>query len=315
MDKNCKIFIAGHSGMVGSAILNNLTKRGYKNIIVKNHKELDLINQNQTKDFFKSEKPDCVILAAAKVGGILANNNFRGQFIYENLSIQNNVIHFSHKFKVKKLIFLGSACIYPKLAKQPMKEKELLSGYLEYTNEPYAIAKIAGIKLCESYFKQYDDDFFSIMPNNLYGENDNFNIETSHVIPALINKIHNAKSNSKNHVQIWGTGNPLREFMHVKDLAEAVVFLLNNISASELYGKRISHINVGTGEEISIKNLAHLIKRIIGFKGDLVFNQDMPDGVPRKLLDASYVRSLGWSPKINLESGLKSTYDFFRRTL
>ena len=245
----------------------------------------------------------------------MANNNFRGQFIYENLSIQNNVIHFSHKFKVKKLIFLGSACIYPKLAKQPMKEKELLSGYLEYTNEPYAIAKIAGIKLCESYFKQYDDDFFSIMPNNLYGENDNFNIETSHVIPALINKIHNAKLNSKNHVQIWSTGNPLREFMHVKDLAEAVVFLLNNISASELYGKRISHINVGTGEEISIKNLAHLIKRIIGFKGDLVFNQDMPDGVPRKLLDASYVRSLGWSPKINLESGLKSTYDFFRRTL
>ena len=315
MDKNFKIFVAGHSGMVGSAIVKNLLKNGYKNIIKKNHKELDLINQKETEEFFQLEKPECVILAAAKVGGILANNNYRGQFIYENLSIQNNVIHYSHKFKVKKLLFLGSACIYPKLAIQPMNEKELLSGYLEYTNEPYAIAKIAGIKLCESYFKQYNDDFFSIMPNNLYGENDNFNIETSHVIPALINKIHKAKSNSENHVEIWGTGSPIREFMHVKDLAEAAVFVLKNLSASKLYGDGVSHINVGTGEEITIKSLAQMIKKIVGFTGSLVFNQDMPDGVPRKFLDASYIRSLGWSPKIDLEDGLKRTYKFYKSTL
>jgi len=311
MDKNSKIYIAGHSGMVGSAIVRKLKNDGFNKLIFHSHADLDLLIQSDVNTFFKREKPDIVILAAAKVGGINANNTYRGQFLYENLTIQNNVIHAAHEFKVKKLLFLGSACIYPKEAIQPIKEEYLLSNYLESTNEPYAIAKIAGIKLCENYYNQYGDNFISIMPNNLYGPNDNFNLQTSHVLPALLRKFHEGKQLNSNFVEIWGTGSPLREFLHVDDMANACLFMMSNISAKDLYGMKISHLNVGSNEEISIKELALLIKKIVGFSGELVFNNKYPDGMLRKLLDAKKIINLGWVSKIKLKDGIKSVYQWY----
>lgn len=311
MNKNEKIYVAGHTGMAGSAILRNLKKKGYNNFVLYPHKKLDLINQKDVFDFFFKEKPRYVFIAAGKVGGINANNNLRGQFIYENLMIQNNIIHASHEFNVKKLIFLGSACIYPRNSNQPIKEEYLLTGVLEPTNEPYAIAKIAGIKLCESYFRQYGNNFVSIMPNNLYGPNDNFDLEASHVIPALLQKIHKAKIQNSKIAEVWGSGLPKREFLHVDDFADACVFLMNNLDAKQLYGKNIAHINIGSGEEVSIKELAFIIKDIIGYKGDLYFNTSFPDGMPRKLLDINNLVSLGWKPKIDLNQGICSVYDWY----
>ena len=297
--------------MVGSALLKLLSQRGYENILKRTHSELDLINQKKTLEFFKSESPEYVFLLAAKVGGINANNKYRGQFIYENLMIQNNVIHSSHLSSVKKLIFVGSACIYPKLAKQPISENELLNGYLEKTNEPYAVAKIAGIKLCQSYFEQYKNNFISLMPNNLYGPNDNFDLETSHVIPALIRKFHQAKLSSKDQVTVWGTGNPQREFMHVDDFISAMIFTMKNIDAKQIYTRGISHINVSSGDEVSIRDLAFMVKKITGFQGDINFDNSMPDGTPRKVLDGAFLNQLNWSSKIRLENGLKSLYSWY----
>ena len=298
--------------MVGSALLKLLKEKGYQNILKRTHSELDLIDQKRTLEFFKSENPDYVFLLAAKVGGIKANDKYRGQFIFENLMIQNNVIHSSYKNGVKKLIFVGSACIYPKLSKQPIVEKELLNGYLEETNEPYAIAKIAGIKLCQSYFKQYQSNFISLMPNNLYGPNDNFNLDTSHVIPALIRKFHEAKVLSKDEVSIWGTGKPKRELVHVDDFASAMIFTMKNIDANEVYDNGISHINVSSGEEMSIKELALLIKNIVGFQGTLTFDHSMPDGTPRKLLDGTFLNKVNWTSKIRLKNGLRSLYSWYK---
>jgi len=298
--------------MVGSAFVGLLKEKGFNNILNKTHGELDLIDQGQTRYFFDKEKPEYVFLAAAKVGGIFANNKYRGQFLYENLMIQNNVIHSSYVNNVKKLIFLGSACIYPKFSKQPITENELLKGALEKTNEPYAIAKISGIKLCQSYFEQYGNNFFSIMPNNLYGPNDNFDSETSHVIPALIRKFHEAKSLQQDEVDVWGSGTPLREFIHVNDLVSAIFFTMQNINAIDIYSKGISHINIGSGEEISIKELASLIKKIIGFQGNVNFNDSMPDGTPRKFLDSSFLNETGWNSKIKLRHGLESLYSWYK---
>ena len=312
MDKNTKIYIAGHRGMVGSAILNRMSDDGYTNFILKSSSELDLVNQNAVNNFFNNENPEIVIIAAAKVGGILANNTYRAQFIYENLMIQNNIIHAAHKKGIEKLLFLGSSCIYPKLSSQPMKEEYLLTGALEPTNEPYAIAKIAGIKMCESYYNQYGDNFLSIMPTNLYGENDNFDLNTSHVLPALINKFHDAKLKKKESVRIWGTGVPMREFLHVRDLASAVVFVLENIDSTELYKNlKISHLNIGTGKDISIKGLSLLIKEAVGFKGNLEFDKSKPDGTPQKLLDVSVINKKGWKYSINLKDGIDSTYKWY----
>ena len=313
INKDAKVFVAGHMGLVGSATFNYLKKNGYKNVIIKDRHELDLIDQSQTSKFFENEKPNIVICAAAKVGGIFANSTYPGQFLYENLAIQNNIIHFSHQFGVQKLIFLGSACIYPKHARQPIKEELLLSDYLEPTNEAYAIAKIAGIKLCENYFKQYSDNFLSIMPNNLYGPNDNFDPDTSHVIPALIRKFHNAKIFSNKCVKIWGSGTPLREFLHVEDLAEAILFIINYIDVEEIYKKGISHINVGSGQEISINELALMIKEIVGFKGKLEFDSSKPDGTPRKLLDNSILEKKGWKAKIGLAKGIEELYSYYKK--
>ncbi len=282
---------------------------------MKGKSELNLINQNETRLFFKCEKPQVVICAAAKVGGIYANEKYSGQFLYENLAIQNNVIHFSHEFKVNQLMFLGSACIYPKYAKQPIEEKSLLSGHLEPTNEAYAIAKIAGLKLCESYYRQYSNNFISVMPNNLYGRNDNFHPQNSHVIPALIQKFHEAKITSAKTVEIWGTGKPIREFLHVDDLAEAIIFILKNIDAKEIYRRGISCLNIGCGDEVSIKDLALLIKKITGFSGKLSFDKSKPDGTPRKLLDSKIIKSFGWDPKISLEKGLENLYSWYLRNL
>lgn len=304
MDKQSKIYVAGHNGMVGSSIFRKLKHEGFYNIITKSSKELDLINQESVNIFFSKYKPEYVFLAAAKVGGIHANNTYRAEFLYQNLMIEANVIHAAHQMDVKKLLFLGSTCIYPKLAPQPLKEEYLLSGYLEPTNEPYAIAKIAGIKLCETYREQYEKNFISIMPTNLYGPNDNYDLQNSHVLPALIRKFHEAKINQKKYVEIWGSGKPLREFLHVDDLADACYFLMQNYNQKET-------INVGTGKDISIKELAHLIKEIIGFNGDLKFNTAMPDGTHRKLLDVSKLESLGWNFKISLKEGIKNAYDDF----
>ena len=298
--------------MVGSALLKFLNKEGYENILKRTRSELDLIDQKRTLEFFKSENPDYVFLLAAKVGGIQANDKFRGQFIYENLMIQNNVIHSSHLTTVKKLIFLGSACIYPKFSKQPISEKELLNGYLEKTNESYAIAKIAGIKLCQSYFSQFKDNFISLMPNNLFGPNDNFDLETSHVIPALLRKFHEAKKGKRNSVVIWGTGNPMREFIHVYDLVSAMIFAMKNISAKEIYHNNISHINISSGEEVSIRELAFMVKKITGFQGDINFDNSMPDGTPRKVLDGTFLNQMNWSSKIRLEEGLRATYLWYK---
>lgn len=301
MEKNAKIYIAGHRGMVGSAILRNLQNKGYDNFVLRTSKELDLRNQQQVKDFFAQEKPDYVFLAAAKVGGIHANNTYRGEFLYDNLMIQNNVIHQSYVQGVKKLQFLGSSCIYPKMAPQPLKEEYLLTGLLEPTNEPYAIAKIAGIKMCEGYRLQYGCDFISVMPTNLYGPNDNYDLNNSHVLPALIRKLHEAKVNGAEYVEIWGTGRPKREFLHVDDLAEACVYLMENYREPEL-------VNIGTGEDISIKDLALLIKDIVGFEGELRFDTSKPDGTPRKLMDVSKLHSYGWKHKIGLREGITAVY-------
>ena len=294
---NSSIYIAGHRGMVGSAIVRNLKKRGFENLILKTSSELDLRNQAAVNDFFEKEKPEYVFLSAAKVGGIVANNTFRGEFIYENLMIQSNVIHAAWKNGVKKLLFLGSSCIYPKMCEQPIKEEYLLNGFLESTNEPYAIAKIAGLKMCESYRRQYGVDMIAAMPTNLYGPNDNYDLNNSHVLPALIRKFHEAKINNFPSVEIWGTGSPKREFLHVDDLAEACFYLMENYSD-------VQHVNVGTGVDVSIKELAELVKDIVAFPGELLFNADKPDGTPRKLLDVSKINALGWKHKINLKEGV-----------
>jgi GDP-L-fucose synthase len=304
MEKSSKIYVAGHRGMVGSAIVRKLQAEGYSNIVLRTSKELDLRNQAEVENFFAAEKPEYVFLAAAKVGGIMANNTYRADFLYENLMIESNVIHQSYVHQVKKLLFLGSSCIYPKLAPQPLKEEYLLSGYLEETNEPYAIAKIAGIKLCESYRRQYGCDFISAMPTNLYGPNDNYDLYNSHVIPALIRKFHEAKVNDSLTVEVWGSGTPLREFMHVDDLADACLFLMKNYSDTKF-------LNLGSGIEHSIKNLALLIKRLINFNGEVIFDSTKPDGTPRKLMDVSMTLSMGWSFKIDLENGLRSVIQDF----
>ncbi len=306
-----KIYIAGHNGMVGSSIYHELVKGGYKNLLFRSYRELDLKKQGEVERFFEKEKPHIVIIAAAKVGGILANNTYRAEFLYDNLMIEANIIHSSYQTGVEKLIFLGSSCIYPKLAPQPLKEEYLLSDYLEYTNESYAIAKIAGIKLCESYYKQYSCNFYSAMPTNLYGPNDNFDLQSSHVLPALIRKFHEAKEEKKNNVTLWGTGKPLREFLYVQDLAEAIIFLMERINAKDLYEKGISQINVGTGEDLTISDLAALIAAIVGYKGDIVYDSSKPDGTPRKLMDVSRINKLGWKYKTNLREGIVLTYNWF----
>lgn len=308
MNKDSKIYIAGHRGMVGSAILRRLQKDGYSNIITKTSAELDLRNQQDVADFFEAEKPEYVFLAAAKVGGIMANNTYRADFIYENLMIEANIIHHSYINKVKKLLFLGSSCIYPKMAPQPLKEEYLLTGILEPTNEPYAIAKIAGIKLCDAYRAQYGCNFISVMPTNLYGPNDNYDLNSSHVLPALIRKFHEAKLNNDDEVVIWGSGTPLREFLYVDDLAAACIFLMDNYDGEGI-------INVGTGNDLSILELAIMIKDIVGFKGNIVFDKTKPDGTPRKLMDVKKINSLGWKANVSLEEGLQLTYSEFKKLL
>ena len=313
--QNKKIYLAGHNGMVGSAIFRELDKQGYKNLVYKDLSELDLRKQNDVEKFFNENTPEMVIIAAAKVGGILANNTYRAEFLYDNLMIEANLIHASYINKVEKLIFLGSSCIYPKLAPQPLKEEYLLSDYLEYTNEPYAIAKIAGIKLCENYYKQYGSNFISAMPTNLYGPYDNFNLETSHVLPALIRKFHEAKVERKEFVTIWGTGKPLREFLFVEDLAEAIVFMTEKVNAKDLYDNNITHLNVGSGKDISISDLANLISEITGYIGKIIYDSSKPDGTPRKLMDVSRINSLGWQYKTELKDGIIKTYDFFKKII
>jgi GDP-L-fucose synthase len=304
IEKNSKIYVAGHNGMVGSAICRKLNECGNSNIITASHKELDVTRQCDTEQFFEKHHPDYVFVAAAKVGGIFANNTYKAQFLYENLMMAANIIHAAYKYKVKKLLFLGSSCIYPKLAPQPMKEEYLLTGELEPTNEPYAIAKIAGLKLCDTYRYQYGSDFISVMPTNLYGINDNYHPENAHVLPALIRRFHEAKINRLPEVVIWGTGTPLREFLFADDLAEACVFLMNNYND---YG----WVNIGSGEEISIAELAQLVKKIVGYEGKLVFDHTKPDGTPRKLLDVSKLHTLGWKHKTLLEEGIKIAYQDF----
>jgi GDP-L-fucose synthase len=305
MEKNSKIYVAGHRGMVGSAIVRKLESLGFSNIITRNSAELDLRNQAAVNDFFVKEKPVYVILAAAKVGGILANNTYRAQFLYENLMIETNVIHAAHTESAQKLLFLGSSCIYPKMAEQPMKEEALLTGLLESTNEPYAIAKIAGIKLCEAFRDQYGSNFISAMPTNLFGPGDNYDLQKSHVIPAMIRKFHEGKINNAASVTIWGSGTPLREFMYVDDLADACIFLMQE------YNGRL-FMNIGTGEEITIKDLALLIKEVTGFEGTIEFDSSKPDGTPRKLMDSSRLHSLGWRSSISLKEGLIKTYQYFQ---
>ena len=301
MNKQDKIYIAGHRGMVGSAIVRKLQAEGFENIITRSSAELDLMNQAAVMDFFSNEKPQFVFLAAAKVGGIHANNTFRAEFLYNNLMIEVNVIHASHVHQVQKLLFLGSSCIYPKMAPQPLTENALLTGELEPTNEPYAIAKIAGIKLCESYRDQYNDNFISAMPTNLYGPNDNYDLQNSHVLPALIRKFHEGKINQLSEVEVWGTGSPLREFLHVDDLADACYFLMQHYNEKEF-------VNVGTGTDLSIKALAEMVKDIVGFEGELVWNTSKPDGTPRKLMNVDKIESLGWKHQIDLRSGIEKVY-------
>lgn len=308
-----KIYVAGHRGMVGSAIVRQLQAAGYRNIVTRTHSELDLTDQIAVRDFMQSEQPDQVILAAAKVGGIHANNEYPAEFIYQNLMIEANVIHQTWSADCSKLLFLGSSCIYPKFAEQPMQESSLLTGVLEPTNEPYAIAKIAGIKLCESYNRQYGTDYRSVMPTNLYGENDNFHLENSHVIPAMIRKFHDAKVSDSKTVTLWGTGAAMREFLHVDDMAAACIHVmqlpLSDYQATT--SPMSSHINVGTGEDISIRQLAETIQRVVGFTGEIVWDSSKPDGTPRKLMDSTKLRGLGWMPKVDLETGLKNTYEWF----
>lgn len=304
MNKASKIYVAGHRGMVGSALVRGLEKQGYSNIITRTSKELDLVQQRDVDQFFKEEKPEYVFLAAAKVGGIVANNERRGEFIYNNLMIQSNVIHSAYIHKVKKLLFLGSTCIYPKLAPQPLKEEYLLSGYLEPTNEPYAIAKIAGIKMCESYRRQYGVNFISAMPTNLYGPNDNYDLKNSHVLPALLRKFHEAKLNGSPSVELWGSGTPMREFLHVDDLAQACVFLMEN------YNEEV-FVNIGTGKDVTIKDLALLIQDVVGYEGELVFDTSKPDGTPKKLTNIELIRKAGWKHEIELKQGIEMVYEEF----
>lgn len=304
MEKNAKIYVAGHRGMVGSAIVRALKNQGYTNIITRTSKELDLRRQIDVEEFFVKEKPDYVFLAAAKVGGILANNEAPADFMYDNMILEMNVIHEAYKNKVKKLMFLGSSCIYPRMAPQPMKEDCLLTSELEKTNEAYALAKISGLKYCEYLNRQYNTDFISVMPTNLYGPNDNYHPEHSHVLPALIRRFHEAKENNLNEVVIWGTGTPLREFLYVDDLANACVYLMNTYSGNET-------VNLGTGKELSIKELAELVKKVVGFKGNITFDTTKPDGTPRKLLDVSKLEKLGWTYKTELEDGIKLAYEDF----
>ena len=301
MNKDSKIYVAGHRGMVGSAIVRKLKELGYNKIITKSRKELDLTNQFQVSQFFHFEKPEYVFLAAAKVGGIKANDDFRADFIYENIMIQSNIIKASHDSGVKKLLFLGSTCIYPKLSPQPIKEEYLLTGLLEPTNDAYAIAKISGIKMCQDFNKQYGDNFISVMPTNLYGYNDNYDLNNSHVLPALIRKFHEAKIEGKEMVEIWGTGTPMREFLFVDDLADACHYLMNNYNSPEI-------VNIGTGEDLTIKELAYLVRDVVGYKGDIYFNTDKPDGTPKKLSDVSKLKEIGWSYKTSLREGLEKTY-------
>jgi len=304
MEKTDKIYVAGHRGLVGSAIVRSLRKQGYDHIVTRSRKELDLTNQADVNDFFQKQKIDFVFLAAARVGGIHANNSFPADFIKDNLLMQANVIDSAHRFNVRKLLFLGSSCIYPRDAAQPLKEEYLLTGPLEPTNEWYAVAKIAGIKLCQAFRKQYGFDAISLMPTNLYGPGDNFNLNSSHVLPALMRKFHEAKIHNENEVEVWGTGKVYREFLHVDDLADGTLFLMQNYSEFEI-------INVGTGKEITIGDLAKLVKKIVGFKGSLRFNTEMPDGTPRKLLDVSKISSLGWFPETSLKQGIQETYEWF----
>jgi GDP-L-fucose synthase len=304
MELSAKIYVAGHRGMVGSAIVRELQRLGYENLIFRTSKELDLRSQSQVEAFYAQEKPDYVFVSAAKVGGILANNTYRAEFLYDNLSIQNNLIHFAHVYGVKKLLFLGSSCIYPKMAPQPLKEDYLLSGYLEPTNEPYAIAKITGIKMCEAYRDQYGCNFISAMPTNMYGPNDNYHPENSHVLPALIRKFHEAKTQNKSVVTVWGDGSPFREFLYADDLANALVYLMLNYNEKEF-------VNVGYGDEIRIKELALLIQKVVGFEGTLEFDTSKPNGTPRKLMDSSRLFATGWKPSVRLEEGIKLAYEDF----
>ena len=304
MEKNSKIYVAGHRGLVGSAIVRELKKKGYTNVIGKTHKELDLMDSVAVENFFKEEKPEYVFLAAAKVGGIYANSTYPADFIYENLQIQNNVIGNAHKYGVKKLMFLGSSCIYPKMCPQPIKEEYLLSGYLEETNEAYALAKISGLKMCQYFNKQYGTNFISVMPTNLYGPYDNFHPENSHVMPALIRRFHEAKLNGAKEVVVWGSGTPLREFLYSEDMADACIYLMENYEGNDFF-------NIGTGKEISIKGLAELVKEVVGFEGEIVWDSSKPDGTPRKLLDVSRLESQGWKYKIELKDGVKEAYKWF----
>lgn len=304
LSKHAKIFVAGHRGMVGSALVRRLGRDGFGNLLLRSRNELDLSDSERVHDFMHKMKPDYVILAAAKVGGILANNSLRADFIYENLAIEINTIHAAYDAGVRRLLFLGSSCIYPRECPQPIKEEYLLTGPLEKTNEPYAIAKIAGIKLCESYNRQYGTEYISVMPTNLYGPHDNFNLNTSHVVPALVRKMHEAKLAKQNSVQVWGTGNPLREFLHVDDLADACVFLMQQDIRDEI-------MNVGVGEDITIRQLAELIRSTVGFGGELNFDDSKPDGTPKKLLDSSKINSLGWKPKYTLADGIQNLYKWY----
>ncbi|MCR9063045.1 MAG: GDP-L-fucose synthase [Cytophagales bacterium] len=308
MEKTAKIYVAGHNGMVGSALVRRLNKEGYLNLLTKTSKELDLRIQNDVFSFLISEKPDYVFLAAAKVGGIAANDTFRADFLYQNLQIQNNIIHGSYLSGVKKLLFLGSSCIYPKMAPQPLKEEYLLTGALESTNEPYAIAKIAGIKMCEAYRDQFGCNFISVMPTNLYGPNDNYHLENSHVLPSMIRKFHEAKLIGKPFVELWGTGKPMREFLHSDDLASACFYIMEN------YNEK-THINIGIGEDVSIKELAKIIQNTIGYEGEIVWNTDKPDGTPRKLMDVSKLHELGWKHSIDLKEGIEKVYEDFKNNI
>ena len=317
MELTSKIYIAGHNGMVGSAIVRQLESRGFVNLLMRTHKELDLTNQAEVQAFFKQENPDYVILAAAKVGGIYANNTYPADFIYQNMMIEANVINSAYENGVQRLLFLGSTCIYPKAIEQPMRESALLTDILEPTNEPYALAKIAGIKLCESYNRQYGTDFRSVMPTNLYGENDNFHPENSHVIPALMHRFHDAKTNNNSEVVVWGTGNAMREFLHVDDMAEASLFVLE--LDEETYQSNtkpmLSHINVGTGKDVKIRDMAQIMKKVVGFEGKLIFDPSKPDGAPRKLIDVSRLSKMGWKYSVNLEDGLRKTYAWYLESI
>ncbi len=308
MNKSDKIYVAGHRGLVGSAIVRNLESKGYTNIVKRTHKELDLTNQAAVYDFFAQEKPDVVVLAAAKVGGINANNTTPAEFAYENMQIQCNVINAAHVNKAKKLLFLGSTCIYPRMAPQPIPEDALLTGPLEVTNESYAIAKISGLEMCQFYKRQYGDDFISCMPTNLYGPHDNYDLSGSHVMPAIIRKFHDAKVKGEKSVELWGTGSPLREFLYVDDMADACVFLLENYSGEQ-------HVNIGTGKEVTIKELAETVKKTVGYEGEIVWNTDMPDGTPRKLTDVTKLHNLGWTHKVELEEGVKLAYEWFKENV